>query len=248
MTADEVIQALQTTPQGLKEEEAKSRLAKFGANELVAEEKTSPLEILIRQFKGVLIIILIIATILSALVGELVDAIIIFAIVLACALLGFWQEYHAEKSLEALKKMLAPTITVIRDGKEKEIPSKELVPGDAILLEAGDRVPADARLIEVVNLQVDEAALTGESVPVTKELDALPETTYVADRKNIAFSGTTITYGKGKAVVIATGMNTEFGKIAKEVTTVFEEKTPLEERTESIGKWLGTISLAVCSQ
>ena len=246
MTVDEVIQTLQTSRQGLEDREAKSRLAKFGYNELVAEKKTSPFKILIRQFTGILIIILIIATIFSAAIGELVDAIVILAIVVAAAVLGFTQEYRAERSLEALKKMLSPTITVVRDGKEKKIPSKDLVPGDAILLEAGDRVPADARLIEIANLQVDEASLTGESAPVAKELDPLPEDTYLADRKNIVFSGTTITYGRGKAVVTATGMDTEFGKIAKEVTAVVEEKTPLEKRSENIGKWLGALCLAVC--
>jgi Ca2+-transporting ATPase len=167
-------------------------------------------------------------------------------IVFACAILGFTQEYRAERALEALKRMLAPTITVLRDGREKEIPSRELVPGDIVLLEAGDRIPADGRLLEVASLQVDEAPLTGESTPVSKELTVLPESTIVADRKNMVFSGTTVTYGKGRFVVTATGMNTEFGKIAKEVTAVVEEETPLERRMKEVGRWLGMICLAVC--
>ena len=238
--------ALRTDRHGLTEEEAKRRLQEFGPNELAAEEKESPLKILIGQFKNVLIVILILATILSAVVGEVLDAAIIFAIVVACALLGFAEEYRAEKALEALKGMLAPTVTVVRGGVEREIPSRELVPGDLLLLEAGDRVPADARLIEAVSLQVDEAPLTGESAPVAKHLDPLPEDAYVADRGNMVFSGTIVTYGKGRAAVTATGMATELGKIAKEVAAMEEEETPLEKRMGEVGKWLGILSVAVC--
>jgi len=246
MKIGDVLSSLKTSPNGLTEEEAKRRLQEFGPNELVAEKRTSPLQILVSQFKSILIMILIFATALSALIGEILDAIIIFAIVLACAVLGFVEEYRAERTLEALKKMLAPTITVLRDGRENEVPSKELIPGDMLLLEAGDKIPADARLIAIATLQVDEAPLTGESAPVTKKLDLLPEDTYVADRKNMVFTGTTVTYGRGKAVVAATGIATEFGKIAKEVAAVEEEKTPLEKRMEDIGKWLGALCLVVC--
>ncbi|MEM2226905.1 MAG: cation-translocating P-type ATPase [Candidatus Bathyarchaeia archaeon] len=246
MGIEEVLSALGTDRNGLTEEEAKRRLEKFGPNELISEERESPLKILIDQFKNILIIILILATILSAALGEVLDAAIILAIVVVCALLGFVEEYRAERALEALKGMLAPIVTVLRGGVEREIPSRELVPGDILVLEAGDKVPADARLIEAVSLQADEAPLTGESTPVPKHLDPLPEETYVADRRNMVFSGTAITYGKGRAVVTATGMATELGKIAKEVAALEEEETPLEKRMEEVGKWLGILCLAVC--
>jgi Ca2+-transporting ATPase len=253
----EIAQALKelgTDPhKGLTEEEVKSRLEKYGYNELKKEEKISSFTLFINQFKNILIIILLIAIVLSVVTyfidpeqGEIIDAIIIAVIVFFCAGLGFIQEYRAERALEALKKMLSPTITALRGGKEEEVPSKELVPGDILLLEAGDKIPADARLIENHSLRCDEAPLTGESVPVGKNIDPLPENVRVNDRRNMIFTGTTVTYGRGKAAVTSTGMNTEFGKIAEEVTTVEAEKTPLERRTDEIGKWLGIISLGIC--
>ena len=142
--------------------------------------------------------------------------------------------------------MLSPTITVLRGGKEEEVPSKELVPGDVLLLEAGDKIPADARLIEIRSLKCDEAPLTGESLPISKDIRPLSEDARVSDRKNMVFTGTTVSYGRGKAVVTSTGMDTEFGKIAEEVTAVETEKTPLEKRTDEIGKWLGIISFGIC--
>ncbi len=244
---DAVLRELDTDPhRGLTEEAVRNRLEQYGYNELKKEEKASPLTLFCNQFKNLLIVILLIATVLSALVGEMVDASIIMAIVIFCAVLGFIQEYRAERSLEALKKMLTPTITVIRGETEKEIPSKELVPGDIMLLNAGDKIPADARLVEIHSLKCDEAPLTGESFPVEKEPKLLAEDASVGDRKNMIFTGTTVTYGRGRAVVTATGMNTEFGKIAEEVAAVTEEKTPLEKRTDEIGKWLGIICLSVC--
>ena len=231
---------------GLTEDAVKSRLEKYGYNELKKEERVSPLTIFINQFKNILILILLVAICLSALVGEVVDAVIIGVIVIFCAVLGFIQEYRAERALDALKKMLSPTITVLRAGREEEIPSKELVPGDILLLEAGDRIPADARLVENYSLRCDEAPLTGESMPVGKDIKPLPEDVRVSDRKNMVFTGTTVTYGRGKAAVTSTGMDTEFGKIAEEVMEVKTEKTPLEKRTEEIGKWLGIIALSIC--
>ena len=231
---------------GLDEAEVKSRLEKYGYNELKKEEGISPFTLFVNQFKNILIIILLIATILSALVGETFDAALILVIVVFCAVLGFIQEYRAERALEALKKMLSPTITALRGGKEEEVPSKELVPGDILLLEAGDKIPTDARLVENHSLRCDEAPLTGESAPVGKDIKVLPENVRVNDKKNMVFTGTTVTYGRGKAVVTSTGMNTEFGKIAEEVTAVETEKTPLEKRTDEIGKWLGIISFAIC--
>jgi Ca2+-transporting ATPase len=248
MQADSILSQLGTNPQqGLTAEEARRRLQEHGYNELKKEAKASPFLLFINQFKNTLIVILAVATILSAIIGDLLDAAIILAIIVFCALLGFVQEYRAERALDALKKMLTPTITALRGGKEEEIPSKDLVPGDIILLEAGDKIPADGRVIEVHSLQCDEAPLTGESFPVEKDLKVLPDSVPVGDRKNMVFTGTAVSYGRGKAVVTDTGVKTEFGKIASELATVSQEKTPLEKRTEEIGKWLGIIAVSVCA-
>jgi len=247
MEVGQVLSELKTNlHQGLSEAEVQNRLKQFGYNELKREERASALVLFFNQFKNPLILILLIAIGLSALVGEAVDAAIIAAIVVFCAVLGFIQEYRADRALEALKKMLTPTVTVMRDGMEKEVPTKELVPGDLLLLEAGDRIPADARLVENHSLRCDEAPLTGESVPVGKDTHALPEHVRVSDLKNMIFAGTSVTFGRAIAAVTSTGMRTEFGKIAEEVTAVKAEKTPLEKRTEEIGKWLGIIALSIC--
>jgi Ca2+-transporting ATPase len=243
----ESLAALATDPRrGLSDEEAARRLAEYGPNELKKEDRVSPWTIFVGQFKNILIIILLIATVLSAAVGEIFDAGLIFVIVLFCALLGFLQEYRAEKALEALKKMLSPTVRLIRHGKEEDVPSKDLVPGDILLLEAGFKIPADGRLIENASLKCDEASLTGESMPVSKDIGRLAAPVRVADRSNMVFTGTVVTYGRGKAVVTSTGPRTEFGKIAEEVSAIDVEKTPLEKRTDEIGKWLGIISLGIC--
>ena len=248
MEVAQVLKELDTGSElGLTEDDVRIRLQRYGYNELrKKEERISPFIIFINQFKNILIAILLVAAVLSAVIGELMGAGLILAIVIFCAILGFVQEYRAERALEALKKMLSPTITVLREGREKEILSKELVPGDMLLLEAGDKIPADARLVESHSLMCDEASLTGESVPVSKEIKPLPEDVRVSDRKNIVFTGTTVTYGRGKAVVTLTGINTEFGKIAKEVTVIEVETTPLAKRMAEIGKWLGIICLSVC--
>jgi Ca2+-transporting ATPase len=244
---EDLVSVFQTRlDRGLTRQEARERLLKFGANELAKEERASPIALFFAQFKNTLIIILLVATILSALLGEIVDAAIIFAIVLFCAVLGFVQEYRAERALDALKRMLAHTITVLRDGVEARIPSREIVPGDIMLLEAGDRIPADARLAEIHALKCDEAPLTGESFPVEKSLALLPPDVAVGDRRNVVFAGTTVTYGRGKAIVTSAGMNTEFGKIAEQVSAVSGEASPLEKRTQEIGRWLGLIALGVC--
>jgi P-type Ca2+ transporter type 2C len=246
-TVEAVLKELETDPTtGLVDEEAARRIEKCGYNELKREERISPLTLFLNQFKNILIIILLFTSGLSVAVGEALDAILILVIVVFCAVLGFIQEYRAERALEALKGMLAPTVTVCRAGKEGEILSKDLVPGDILILEAGDRIPADARLIQAFSLKCDEAALTGESVPVGKHTEAMADEVRVADRRNIVYAGTTVSYGRGKAVVVATGMTTEFGKIAEQVTTIGAEKTPLERRTEEIGKWLGFMALGIC--
>jgi len=246
MDTQETIQTLNTKETGLSQEEAQKRLIEYGPNELKKEKGKSRIKLFIEQFADILIIILIIATLLSIAVGELYDAIIIFAIVIASAVLGFIEEYRSEKALEALKKMTAPTAMVLRDGKEVKLQSSDVVPGDIILLYTGDKVPADARLVEAINLKTDEAPLTGESTPVNKDVSSLPENTLLADRRNTIFTGTVVVYGRGKAVITSTGMNTEFGKIAKMVQVTEEEETPLEKRMASVGKWLGIFSVAVC--
>ncbi|MBS1243072.1 MAG: ATPase, P-type (transporting), superfamily, subfamily, partial [Nitrospirae bacterium] len=217
----QVIAELKTDARkGLSAAEAARRLGQYGPNELRKEEGVSPFALFLGQFKNVLVIILLVAIALSALVGEVMDAAIIAVIVVFVAILGFIQEYRAERAIEALKKMLSPTITVLRAGREEDVPSKDLVPGDIMVLEAGDKVPADGRIVEGHSLKCDEASLTGESMPVGKSADALPEATQINDRRNMVFTGTTVTYGRGRAVVTATAMGTEFGKIAEEVSTV----------------------------
>jgi Ca2+-transporting ATPase len=231
---------------GLSGEEAARRLAEFGANELEAGEGTSPWSLLLDQLKNVLIVILLIAVVLSAVLGHATEAAVITVIVLFAVLLGFVQEYRAERAIEALREMAAPTASVLRDGEPVEIPARDVVPGDLLLLEAGDRAPADARLSEVVSLQVEEAALTGESLPIEKHTEALAgDQLPVGDRRNMAYAGTTVTYGRGRAVAVATGMHTEFGGIARLLRTVERSKTPLQLSLDKVGLILARVAIAV---
>jgi len=246
LEVSEVLDSLSSKRDGLSQEEAQRRLAEFGPNELAGKEKISPWAIFLEQFNNFLIIILLVAVALSAITGEVADAIVIFAIVLFAAGLGFIQEYRAERAMEVLKRMAAPMASVLRNGKEAEIPSRELAPGDIIILRTGDRIPADCRLIEAVNLKADEASLTGESVPVEKTAQALSGEVKISDRKNIAFMGTAAVYGRGTAVVTATGMATEFGKIATMLQEVEKEQTPLQINLDQLGKWIAIGALALC--
>ena len=242
----EAIQTLRADFSGLSQEEAQDRLAEFGPNELVKGERISAWAVFFGQFKSFLIIALLVAVALSAVLGEVVDAVLIAVIVLFACILGFVQEYRAERAMEALKKMAAPTASVIRDGKEVEIPATELVPGDIILLRTGDRIPADARLIEAINLRADEASLTGESLPVDKVIEPLAQDIAIGDRKNMVYMGTAATYGRGTAVVTATGMTTEFGKIATMLQEVKAERTPLQINLDRMGKWIAMGALTLC--
>ena len=244
---ESVIERLQTDPFGLKDEEAKTRLEKYGPNELKERKGTSTLSILLNQFRDIFVIMLLVATIISFAVAETVDAVTIAAIVILNAVVGFVQEYRSEKAMEAMRKLTAPRARLMRNGKEVMVPAKEVVPGDILLLESGDRVPADSRLIEVVDLRSDEAVLTGESTQVEKRAGIVEENTPVADRKNMVFTATYITYGRGKAVVTSTGMKTEFGKIAEMVQTVKTEETPLKLKLESFAKKLAIIIVAICA-
>jgi P-type Ca2+ transporter type 2C len=244
-TPEETLNELNVTLKGLTTQEAQARLKQYGPNELKKEKGTSPLKILAGQFTDILMIILLIATGLSFAVGEATDAAIILAIVIASATLGFTQEYRSEKAVEALKKMTAPTASVLRDGKEVRIPACDLVPGDIILLYTGDKVPADGRLLEAFTMKDDEAPLTGESSPVNKTAQTLPEQTQLNDRENMVYTGTVVVYGRGKAAVTSSGMNTEFGKIAQMVQAAPQEQTPLEKRLAGVGKWIGILALIV---
>ncbi|MGB9929419.1 MAG: cation-translocating P-type ATPase, partial [Methanosarcina sp.] len=243
--ADAVLKALNTPETGLSSGEADTRLEKYGRNELKEEEKTSVVKLFLSQFKSFLILILIVAAIVSAFLGEVVDALVILFTVILAGVLGFVQEYRAEESIKLLKSLTSPEALVLRDGKEVKIPSAELVPGDILLLQAGDRVPADSRLLEASSLKVDESSLTGESVPVEKSTGIFPPETPQPDRKNMAYTGTSVAYGRGKAVITATGMNTAFGKLAGLLGEIERERTPLQEKLDQFGRWLGAATLIV---
>ncbi len=242
MDIKEVIEYFQTSStHGLDEKEARKRLIEYGYNEILVEKRRGVLSIFLEQFKSILVLILLASVVISVFVGEMEDAIVIMVIVILNAVLGFIQEYRAEKALEALKKLASPKAIVIRNGREITIPSREVVPGDIIILEVGNKVPADARLIEAVNLRVDESILTGESVPVSKFTEPLEDPhTPIHERRNMVYMATTVVYGRGKAVVTATGMNTEFGKIASMLQEE-EEETPLQRKLEKFGRILAIV-------
>lgn len=237
---------------GLNEEEVKKRQKEYGFNELEEKKKKSIFVKFLEQFKDFMIIILIIAAIISGIVGYMegegfTDSIIILVVVILNAVIGVVQESKAEKSLEALKKMSSYSAKVLRDGKITVIPSRELVPGDVVILETGDYVPADIRIIEAVNLKSQEASLTGESVPVEKNAEKIEnEEVSLGDRSNMLFSSSLITYGRGKGIVVETGMNTEVGNIAGMLNNVEETATPLQQKLNKLGKSLGIMALAIC--
>jgi Ca2+-transporting ATPase len=242
----EALERLETDAErGLSESEAKRRLAARGPNELKAARRVSPWTILLAQLKNVLIAVLLAAVGLSAFLGDTLEAAVIAAIAILAVLLGFVQEYRAERAIEALREMAAPTATVVRGGAEREVPARDLVPGDILLLQAGNRVPADARLIAAVNLKAEESALTGESAPVEKISDPLPGDAELADRTNMVWAGTAVTYGRGRAAVATTGMDTEFGRIARMLEAVEEERTPLQRNLDRVGRMLAWAGLAV---
>ncbi len=230
---------------GLSSNEATKRLDQFGANKLEVKKHEQWYQILARQFIDVLIAILLIAAVIAFAIGETGDAITILAIVILNGILGFVQEWKAEKSLEALAHMLAPHCTVIRDGHEQKIEARLLVPGDVVVLEIGDRVPADLRLIDAVNLKADESALTGESVSVHKETLAVSANTPLAGQRCMVWMGTNITNGRARGVVTGTGMNTEFGRIAQLTRNIKNEATPLQRKLAVLGKQLGLLSIAI---
>ena len=253
-TVEETVQELETDlNQGLTIEQVKQKQEKFGLNEIQETKKTSIIQRFIAQFKDFMIIVLILAAIVSGIVGVMrdegfTDTIIIMIVVLVNAIIGVAQELKAEKSLEALKKLSAHTAKVIRNGSMVVVPSSELVPGDIVVLETGDYIPADLRIIEAVNLKSQESSLTGESVPVEKDtVEIEEEETSLGDRRNMLFSSSLITYGRGKGIVVETAMNTEVGKIASMLDKAEKQITPLQMKLNKLGKTLGIVSLAICA-
>lgn len=243
----EVTEQLETDKEnGISAAEAQSRLEKYGSNELTERGLKSPWLIVWEQLTEVMVVILIVAAGVSFFLGETTDAIVILAIVVLNTALGFSQEHRAEQAIAALKKLAVPTVKVIRGGRITEISAREMVPGDVAMLEAGNKVSADGRLIESVNLRVEEAALTGESEPVEKHTSAIhDEHPALGDQHNMAFMGTVVSYGRGTMVVTETGMNTELGKIADMIQDVTREATPLQRRLDSLGKTLALVALGI---
>jgi len=255
---DEIMHDLDVTHAGLTSQEAAERLKKYGYNELVAKKRKTALHMFLDEFKDIFILLLIAAVIFSAIIGyydvltgiadpfeAFADALIIGVIVLMVAITGFVQEYRAEKALEAMKKLTAPKAHVVRDGEETIIPAKELVPGDILVLESGDHVAADARVLEAVELKSIEAVLTGESTPVNKNFSAVGAETPISERRDMVFTATHVVYGRGKAIVVAAGMNTEFGKIAEMVQTAEEEETPLQKKLDKFASKIAKVVIAV---
>ncbi|MDI6815865.1 MAG: cation-translocating P-type ATPase [Actinomycetota bacterium] len=245
-TAEASFDILDTGPSGLTEEEALRRRVEFGPNEIETKKARSPVVLFMDQFKDFMIIVLIAAALVSGFVGEAVDTIAIIVILILNATIGFVQEYRAERAIEALKVMAAPSTTVLRNGKARTITTSELVPGDIVTIEAGAIIPADARLFEVAQLKIDESALTGESVAVEKTSASIKsENILLGDRTNMAYGGTFATYGRGIGVVVTTGMKTEFGKIAALIQEAEEIKTPLQKRLAIFGKYLALAAIAI---
>jgi Ca2+-transporting ATPase len=246
ITPDELFSRLGSDPNGLDKDEAARRLLSYGPNQLRATEGTGPWQLLIGQFRNVLILTLLFATVLSAFLGHGVEAVAIAVIVFLAVLLGFVQEFRAGKAIEALKQMAAPNARVLRGGVARLIPATSVVPGDIVMVFPGDRIPADGRLIEAVNLRIEEASLTGESQPAEKDAaTVLPVDTPLADRKNMVYAGTSAVYGRGRALVTATGMETEFGRIAGMLHTVDTGRTPLQKNLDRVGKSLARAALAI---
>ena len=253
-SVEEVEKVLETNlNEGLSSTQVEEKRSVFGTNEILSKNKKSVWTMIFEQFKDFMIIVLIIAAVISGIVGQIegegfTDSIIILVIVILNAIIGVVQELKAQKSLEALKNLSAPHCKVVRDGKVQDLESKYLVPGDVVILDTGDFVPADLRLVEAVNLKTQESALTGESLPVEKTTEVIEkEDIGIGDRVNCAFSSSLVTYGRGKGVVVATGMGTEVGKIASMLDSVDDSETPLSRRLEALGKTLGIAALIICA-
>ncbi|MDE3213538.1 MAG: HAD-IC family P-type ATPase, partial [Bacteroidota bacterium] len=247
LTEAETFEFLGTSLKGLSIAEAEKRLMEIGPNELPEAKKKSIAVMLLAQFKEVMILILLAAAIISGIIGDLTDTIVILTIVVLNAILGFLQEYRAEKAMQTLKQMTATHARILRNGISEWHPASELVPGDLVILEAGNAIPADLRIIDSINLKIQESALTGESQAIDKIAQPLDEDDIpLGDKRNMAFKGTFVTYGRGTGIVVATGIQTEFGKIARMLQET-EVLTPLQARMASFGKKLSTIILFLCA-
>jgi Ca2+-transporting ATPase len=246
-TAEETLQALSSDPAGgLSWDEGRKRQEQFGLNELAEGNKVSPITLFLNQFKDFMVLVLMGATLVSGLLGEYLDAITIIAIILMNGILGFIQEFRAERSLRALKELSAPNAKVIRGGELQVMPAREIVQGDIVLLESGDRIPADIRFLQTNSVYVEESALTGESVPVAKSVDALPgDDISLGDQRNLGFMGTMMSRGTARGIVVRTGMDTEMGKIADLIQNTEESETPLQHRLEQLGKMLIVVALGL---
>ncbi|MBS3791368.1 MAG: calcium-translocating P-type ATPase, PMCA-type [Candidatus Bipolaricaulota bacterium] len=247
ISVDEVFDEFSSSPEGLGREEAVNRLEKYGKNELEEGKKVSPIKLFLEQFSDFLVIILIVAATLSLIMGHQVDFYLIIAIVIGNGIFGFIQDWKAEQSIQALRDMASPEALVRRDGEKKEIPLEEAVPGDLIYLEQGSAIPADARLTKTESLEVDESALTGESKPVSKQLEPVEADAELAGRKNLVFKNTKVVRGRGEAIVTSTGMDTEIGKVAQQLQEVEQDLTPFQKEVNQLGKKLGTVILLISS-
>jgi Ca2+-transporting ATPase len=236
----ETLQKLKTAENGLSDTEAAARIKQYGPNKFLIEDKISRIKILLHQFTNPLIYILLAAAVVTAFLREFIDTGVIIAVVLLNAVIGYFQEFKAEESIRALKKLLVPKARILRAGKEKEINSEELVPGDIVLIASGGKVPADLKLIHSIELKIDEASLTGESIPVDKKVSVLKEDNLTpGDQTNMAFMGTIIVSGRAKGVVVETGGRTVLGQIAEQVREITEIKTPLQDKLDKFARFLG---------
>jgi Ca2+-transporting ATPase len=248
MSVEAVLEALRSTAQGLRAADAQERLATVGPNEITEGKRRTPLRMLVDQFSDFMILVLLVAAVISGLIGEAKDTIAIVVIVVLNAVIGFIQEYRADRAMAALKAMAAPTATVMRDGVITPVPASTLVPGDVVWIEAGNIVPADLRLLDSARLRVDESALTGESIPVEKSSAPIPDVApALGDRKNMAYKGTILTYGHARGVVVATGMATEFGRIAALLQQADDVRTPLQRRLGQFGRRMAMAALVICA-
>jgi len=245
MSAEDILRALDSRPEGLSAPEVAARLAEYGPNVIEEQEEVVWFRTLVAQFLSPLIYILLIAAAISFSVGHAADGTVILAVVLINAIIGFIQEFRAERAMSELAKLAAPKAMVRRSGIDEEIPSSEVVPGDILVLTAGSRVPADARLLSVASLEADESALTGESTPVSKSTEPIAADAPLSDRKNMVYAGTVITRGRGEAVTCATGTDTQFGRIAHEVSSAHRQRTPLQNELAILGRNLGLIALGL---
>jgi len=247
LPTEEVARRLDTGPSGLSENEARARLQRYGANRLAPPKTRSPLMRLLAQFHNILLYVMLASSVITALLEHWVDAAVLLAAAVINAVIGFIQEGKAEAALDAIRGMLSTQATVIRDGSRRQIDAAELVPGDRVLLASGDRVPADLRLLTVRELRVEEAALTGESLPVEKHIEAVAASVPLGDRYDMAYSGTLVVYGQATGLVVGTGSDTELGQINRLLTDIRQLATPLLRQVDRFGRVLAFVILAVCA-